>query len=266
MGLFENQVAVVTGAASGIGAATARRLSDEGATVVVADIDVDGGEKSAIEVGCSFRYLDVTDADAWSTFIDEVVADYGRLDVAHLNAGVHPGVADICELDLDTYRTHVSVNVDGVFFGLRETLRAMRAQSPPGGSVVITASLASLIAYPIDPVYNMTKHAVLGLMRGASMTAGPGITINTVNPGIVNTPMLGAEGLEMLEGAGFPVIEPADVAEAVVQTATSGRSGEAWVVQPGVCEPFKYANVPGPRTEGDKGKAPPISPDGRLGG
>lgn len=260
MGLFDGKVALVTGAASGIGAATARRLAAEGATVTVADIADDAGEKVAADIGGTYQHLDVTDAAAWATVLDAVVAAHGRVDLVHLNAGVHTAVSDITTMPDEQYRLLMSVNIDGVFFGMRAALRAMRAQQPPGGAIVATASLAGLIAYPIDPVYDLTKHAVVGLVRSVAPVAGDGITVNCVNPGVVDTPMLPAEGRALLQQAGFPTIDPADVADAVVRAATSGRSGEAWVVQAGLIEPFRFPPVPGPRAEGAEGRIPPLQP------
>lgn len=258
MGALDGKVALVTGGAGGIGAATAQLFADEGATVVVADLDAAGGEKVAAQVGGTFVELDVTEPSAWTAAVDRLTDAHGRLDLAHLNAGVHTGVSDITQLDESAYRRLVSVNVDGVFFGMQAALRLMRAGG--SGAIVATASLAGLIAYPIDPAYNLSKHAVVGLVRGVAPVAGPGITVNCVNPGIVDTPMLGAEGKALLEQAGFPVIPPADVARAVLAAATSGRTGEAWVVQPGVIEAFRFPNVPGPRVAGAEGKTPPIEP------
>ena len=257
MGELDGKIAIVTGGASGIGAATARRLTAEGATVVVADVSDAAGRGVANELGGRYLHLDVTDPAEWATTVDDVVGTEGTIDLVHLNAGVHSGVSDITELDLETYRSLMTVNVDGVFFGMRAVLPTMRAKGR--GAIVATASLAGLIAYPLDPVYDATKHAVVGLVRSVAMVAGPGITVNCVNPGIVRTAMLGDDGLQLLTAAGFPVIEAEEVADAVVRAATSGRTGEAWVVQPGVCEPFQFPAVPGPRTEGDQGKVPPLS-------
>lgn len=260
MGELEGNVAVVTGGASGIGAASCRRLADEGATVVVTDVTDGAGQAIADDVAGRYLHLDVSDAGQWQDVVDDVVHTEGSVDLVHLNAGVHLSVSDPTEVELSDYRTAMAVNVDGVFLGMRAVLGPMRAKGR--GAIVATASLAGLIPYPIDPVYDATKHAVVGLVRSVAMVAGAGITVNCVNPGIVDTPMLGAEGLQMLTAAGFPVIGPEAVAEAVLMAATSGRSGEAWVVQPGVCEPFRFPAVPGPRTEGDKGKRPPIGPQG----
>lgn len=258
MGELDGRIAIVTGGASGIGAASARRLTAEGATVVVADVSDAAGRSVADEVGGRFLHLDVTDPVQWDETVDDVVATEGTIDIVHLNAGVHSGVSDVTELDLATYRSLMGVNVDGVFLGMRAVLPTMRARER--GAIVATASLAGLIAYPLDPGYGASKHAVVGLVRGVAGAVGPSITVNCVNPGIVRTPMLGNDSLQVLNAAGFPVIEAEAVAEAVVQAITSGRTGEAWVVQPGVCEPFRFPAVPGPRTEGDKGKVPPIGP------
>lgn len=260
MGEFDGKVALVTGAASGIGAASARRLADEGARVVVADITDDAGRRVADEVSGVFVNLDVGDPGAWAAAVADVTSELGGVDLVHLNAGVHPGVGDITTLSDEQYRQALDVNVDGVFFGMRAVLPQMKVRGE--GAIVVTASLAGLIAYPIDPVYDLTKHAVVGLTRSVAITVPSSIVVACVCPGIVQTPMLGDEGLQLLTDAGFPVIQPEAVAEAVVRAAT-GPSGSAWIVQPGVCEPFTFASVPGPRTEGDRGKVPRLVADAR---
>jgi NAD(P)-dependent dehydrogenase (short-subunit alcohol dehydrogenase family) len=111
-----------------------------------------------------------------------------------------------------------------------------------------------------DPLYALTKHALVGFVRSvAPQLAERGIRINMVNPGIVDTPLLGDEGRAAMDAAGFPLLQPADVAEAVLLAARDDDVGRAWVVQPGR-EPvkFRYPGVPGPRVEGAEGMRPPV--------
>lgn len=225
--------AFVTGGASGIGAAVCRRLAADGYDVVVADVQDALGEEVAAEIGGAFVHLDVTDAGAWSGQLEGV-------DLVHLNAGVTTGQGDLGQLTDEQYRRIMGVNVDGVVFGLREANRSMA----PGSSVVVTASVAGLIGFAPDPIYTLTKHAVVGLVRAG---AGGRLRVNAVCPGIVETPLLGAEAAAMLRGAGYDLIEPSWVADAVVRAATSGRSGECWTVLPGIAEPFTFASVDVPR-------------------
>ncbi|MCA1702238.1 MAG: SDR family oxidoreductase, partial [Actinobacteria bacterium] len=167
------------------------------------------------------------------------------------------GESDITKLSVERYRRALGVNVDGVVFGARAVVPVM----PSGGAIVATASLAGLVAYPGDPIYAVTKHAVVGLVRSlADQLQERGITINAVCPGFTETPML--EGfVGAFREAGFPLLDPSDVAEAVAGIVTSGRSGEVFVCQPGrTCEPYKFRGVPGPRSEGAEGMAPPIRP------
>jgi NAD(P)-dependent dehydrogenase (short-subunit alcohol dehydrogenase family) len=214
--------ALVTGGASGIGAAFVARLRTEGFEVESLDL-VTG--------------FDVTDPEAWE--------DIGPVDVACLNAGVLGGPSDPVELTLDGYRRAIGVNVDGVVLGVRRLARVM----PAGGRIVCTASLAGLTAVPDDPVYALTKHAVVGFVRSvAPQLAERGIRINAVCPGIVDTPLLGDEGRERMRSQGFPLLRPEDVAEAALLALRSGETGRCWVCQPGR-EPilFDYPGVPGPR-------------------
>lgn len=223
--------AFVTGGASGIGAATARRLAADGWDVTIADLQDDLGKELAAELGGTYLHLDVADPAAWAGLLDGV-------ELVHLNAGVVTGaVPDLAELTDEQYRRIMGVNVDGVVFGLREALRSM----PDGAAVVATASVAGLLGFAPDPIYTATKHAVVGLVRAA---AGGRLRVNAVCPGIVATPLVGPEATAMLEAVGYQFIDPSQVADAVVAAATSGRSGECWTVLPGrENEPFTFAEV-----------------------
>jgi NAD(P)-dependent dehydrogenase (short-subunit alcohol dehydrogenase family) len=228
--------AIVTGGASGIGAALVSRLRAE--RLDVESLDLVTG-------------FDVSDPDAW----DEV----GPVDVACLNAGVLGGPSDPAELTLDGYRRAVGVNVDGVVLGVRRLARVM----PEGGRIVCTASLAGLTAVPDDPVYALTKHAVVGFVRSAAPPlAKRGISINAVCPGFADTAMVAGTAREALESAGFPLLTAAEVADGAWVALTSGETGHAWVVQPGRAPlDFRFPTLPGPRGDGDRsvGLPPPLS-------
>jgi NAD(P)-dependent dehydrogenase (short-subunit alcohol dehydrogenase family) len=256
LGLIDGKGALVTGGASGIGLATSRRLHAEGARVVVLDFAEAGGKRAAEEVDGHFVRCDVTDPHDVAEAFRQAEQHLDRIDVAHLNAGVVSKTNDITELTDEEYRRVTGVNVDGVLFGIREATRAMKRTG--GGSIVATASLAGLVAYPTDPLYALTKHAVVGLVRGlAPLLAKDGITINCVCPGITDTPMIGA-AREGLVQSGFPLITPEEIAEGVVRAIASGGTGEAWVCQAGrEALSYEFRGVPGPRTPGAEGMAPP---------
>jgi NAD(P)-dependent dehydrogenase (short-subunit alcohol dehydrogenase family) len=228
--------ALVTGAASGIGRAVVDRLTAAGHDVEALDI----GE------------LDVSDPAAWAL----VVSGLDRLEVACLNAGVVSGASSIAELTDVQYRRILGVNVGGTVFGIRALLPALEAA---GGQVVVTASLAGLTPMPSDPMYAGTKHFLIGFVRSvAPELAARGVSINAVCPGMVDTPLLG-QGRAALEAAGFPLLAPDDVADAVFAALESGETGQAWVVQPGMApEPYRFHGVPGPRVPGAVGVRPPL--------
>jgi NAD(P)-dependent dehydrogenase (short-subunit alcohol dehydrogenase family) len=228
--------ALVTGGASGIGAALVSRLRAEGLEVESLDL-VTG--------------FDVSDSEHWEAV--------GPVDVACLNAGVLGGEADPALLALAAYRRAIAVNVDGVVLGVRHLARVM----PAGGRIVCTASLAGLTAVPDDPVYALTKHAVVGFVRSVGPALGArGIAINAICPGFADTPMVAGAARSALEDAGFPLLTAADVAEAAWVALESGETGHAWVVQPGRSPiDFRFPTLPGPRTAADEqvGMPPPLA-------
>ena len=126
------------------------------------------------------------------------------------------------------------------------------------GTIVVTASLAGLTAMPTDAIYSLTKHAVVGFVRSVAPLLAP-IRLNAVCPGIADTPMIDGQR-DAFAAAGFPLLRPEDVAEAVWIAATSGESGECWFVQPGrEPAPFAFPNLPGPRRDGSRVGRPPLS-------
>jgi NAD(P)-dependent dehydrogenase (short-subunit alcohol dehydrogenase family) len=214
----------------------------------VARLHAEGFEVESLDLVTGF---DVSDPEQWEAV--------GPVEVACLNAGVVGGPPDPADLTLDAYRRAIDVNVDGVVLGVRRLAQVM----PSGGRIVCTASLAGLTAVPDDPVYALTKHAVVGFVRSAAgALARRGISINAVCPGFADTPMVAGAAREALEGAGFPLLMAADVAEAAWVALESGETGHAWVVQPG--RPpldFRFPTLPGPRTASDEqvGMPPPLA-------
>ncbi|SFB68431.1 NAD(P)-dependent dehydrogenase, short-chain alcohol dehydrogenase family [Halobiforma haloterrestris] len=247
---LEDRTVVITGAASGIGRATAERCAEEGARVVVTDIDSDGGEEvaDAIEAGggeAVFYDLDVTDADQFHAVVEEVAESYG-LDVLVNNAGTgHPG-ASLENVD-DSIRDFViDVNVKGVWNGCHAALPHMKEQGH--GSIVNVGSLASILGLPKQAAYSMTKGAVLNLTRAVAAEAGPyGVRANTVCPGFTDTQLLeqylaqrdDPEKAREEMAAEYPLkrlAEPEEIADAILFLASeeaSFVSGHGLVVDGG---------------------------------
>ena len=246
MGAWDGKLALVTGASSGIGRLTARRLAGEGATVIVADIAVDAGKEAADEVRGRFLELDVADAARWDDALDEVLEGH-PLHVAHLNAGVSTGEGDITQLTDAAYRRIMGINVDGVVFGTRAVVPRMTQ----GGAIVATASLGGLVPMPDDPIYSMGKHAVVALVRSLAPQLGArDVTINAVCPGFADTALVSQDYREAIAAFGVPLLDPAVVADTVMRILAEGRTGEAWFCQPGrEPAPYEFRGVPGPRVE-----------------
>jgi NAD(P)-dependent dehydrogenase (short-subunit alcohol dehydrogenase family) len=243
------QAAIVTGAGAGIGRATAHRLHRLGFRLVLVDRDAGPVRRLAGQLGAQAVVGDVADPGVSQQAV-AAAGRCGRLDLLHLNAGRmttrNLAVADLESLDPAAYRATFGVNVDGVVFGIRAALPLLRGTERPG--IVVTASLAGLTPFPPDPVYTMTKHAVVGLVRSlAEPLAEQGITISAVCPGFVDTPLI-AEARGRFTAAGFPLITVEDAAAAVEHAWRAAQPGALWAVQPGR-EPVSYrpAGVPGPR-------------------
>ena len=209
--------ALVTGGRGGIGQAIAAALGD--AEVVLLDLPE----------------FDVSDPSAWRALA-------GEFDAAFLNAGVVTGEEDVASLTDEQYRRAVGANVDGVVFGVRECAARLM---PRGGATVATASLAGLTATPMDPVYALTKHAVVGFVRSvAPQLAERGIRINALCPGFTDTPIVVDEIRGDLPA---PLMEPSFVARAALDALHDEETGGAWVVQPNRVVRFRFPNLPGPR-------------------
>ncbi|MCB0913432.1 MAG: glucose 1-dehydrogenase [Propionibacteriaceae bacterium] len=245
---FENQVALVTGAGSGMGLATARAFAEAGAAVTLADVDeqaVTAAATSLAREGHRTLALrcDVRDESDVALMVERTVATFGRLDAAFNNAGVMmPAVAtaDVGEVDFERV---IGVNLLGVWHCMKHELRQMTAQG--SGAIVNNSSIGGIRANPRRAIYGASKHGVLGLTRSAAVEyAGRGIRINAVCPGSIDTPMV----TDMLE-RGWITMEnmterlpigrigrPEEIASAVLWLCSPGASfvvGHALVVDGG---------------------------------
>ena len=173
---LQDKIALVTGAASGIGFATVERFVAEGATVIAADVSVGGLARLADATGVETVVLDVSNIDQWRAVVDGIMTKHGRIDIAYLNAGIMTRPAsdnlfgDVSEvLTVEGYRRITSVNADGAALGVIALLPHLAA----GSDIVITASVAGLVPFPNDPWYGMTKHAMVGLARSLGPALEP---------------------------------------------------------------------------------------------
>src|SRR5262249_2653902 len=223
--------------------------------VCCVDRAVGGGNRVADEVGGTAVGADVSRSSDTNGAFATCVDSLGAIDLAYLNAGIAIARSDIGALGDDEYARIVGVNVDGVVFGARAAIRPMRAQGR-GGVIVATASLAGIVPFAPDPVYALTKHAVVGFIRSiAPGLETDGIAVHAICPGLTDTPIMGDETREMLRAAEFPLMAPEQIAGAVVAAATSSSTGTCWVCQPGRDPlPYEFRDVPGPRAAGAEGR------------
>ena len=246
MSRLAGKIALVTGAAGGLGRATVRALAAEGATVVAADVDETGARAVAAEAGGHAIGCDVADLEANRAAVAFAVETCGGLDLVHLNAGIGSGCGIDGDFDLARYRRAMGVNLDGVVFGAHAALPALRARG--GGAIVATSSLAGLTGTPYDPLYSAGKHAIVGLTRslGAPL-AEQGIRFNAICPGFAESPIIDPIR-DMIAASGVAIIAPEQVAAAVVDLFAGDAAGECVVIQPGR-EPlaFAFRGIPGPR-------------------
>ena len=209
---LQGKVVVITGGGRGIGAATARALVARGAKVAIGDVDLEGAERTAAELGHGTiaRHLDVTDRPAFTAFLDEVTEALGGLDVVVNNAGIMPLTPAEEESDASVTR-QLELNLHAVIHGTKEAMTRFKAQS--SGHIVNIASVAGKGGFPGGATYCATKHGVVGYSEAVRFELrGTGVEVSCVMPGIVNTEL--AAGLE--DARFVKKITPEDVADAIV--------------------------------------------------
>ncbi len=218
MSKLEGKVAIITGAARGIGAAAARLFAAEGASVMLADVLAEPLEAVRRDIGdrAATCVTDVTDEASVKSLVEKTVARFHGVDVALLNAGIEGHLKPIVDYAPEMFDKVMAVNVRGVWLGLKYVMQAMHER---GGSIVVTSSTAGIRAVPNMSAYIASKHAAVGLMRSAAMEgAARGIRVNTVNPSPIDTPMMAS--LESMHGVANRNDRP------LARTTPLGRYGE----------------------------------------
>ena len=233
MGRLEGKIAVVTGAASGLGRACATRFVDEGARVVVADVQDDAGEVVAKELGGLYVHTDVSVAAEVERLIRSTVESCGRIDILMNNAGIDGENSIIGNSSIDNWKRVMSINIDGVYYGMKYALPVMAEQH--AGVVLNTASTVGCNAIPGLPAYTASKAGVIELSKSAAIEyAHSGIRVNAICPAVVDTPLVralieGSENPEMVR-QGLEMMNPMPgmvTAEAVANAALFLVSDEA---------------------------------------
>lgn len=226
MALLEGKVGIVTGAASGIGAATARTLTREGARLVLTDIDDAAGLALAEELGAVYLHLDVSEEDGWPAVI-AAAEKLGRLDIMVANAGI--GIMGTAiDMSLKDWRRQMAINVDGVFLSVKYCIPAMR-RAGNGGSIIMLSSIAGLRGSAGLAGYSATKGAVRLFAKSMALEcaqAGDGIRVNSVHPGIIATPIW-----TKIPARSNAPIDPYAMA---ANTVPLGKAGEASEIADGI--------------------------------
>jgi NAD(P)-dependent dehydrogenase (short-subunit alcohol dehydrogenase family) len=217
---FETKVALVTGAASGMGLAAAKAFAEAGAAVALADVNKNAVRAAADALSSSGHraigiQCDVADMEQVAAMVEQTVAEFGRLDAAFNNAGVQSPVAETADADPKDYDFVMSVNLRGVWNCMKYELLQMRRQG--SGAIVNTSSLGGLVGIAERGIYHASKHGVVGLTKSAGLEyAARGIRINAICPGIIETPMV----------TGMLETQP-EAMDALVQVVPMSRLGKA---------------------------------------
>lgn len=227
MGRVNKKIALVTGGASGLGFAIARRLHDEGAEVVITDIDRDKGQTSAEKIGVSFLPHDVSSEEEWVSLIEQVKSDFGRLDILVNNAGISGDIQETNpeETSVENWEKVNRVNGRGVFLGCKHAVSLMRKSG--GGSIINMSSIAAISATPFITPYGYSKAGVMQLTRSVAShcaQTNSNIRCNSVHPGQIRTDLHDALLRETAEGAGAPL---EDIENAFKARIPLGKFGEA---------------------------------------
>lgn len=249
MGQLDGKVAVITGAASGMGKAAAMLFAREGANVVLADLNGPGGEavaKSASESGrkCVFQRTDVSAEPDVQALVARALSEFGRLDVMFNNAGIGGAVGPLEAIAVEDWDRTQAVCLRGVFLGIKHSVAPMRAQG--GGSIISTASIAGIDGYPNLHAYCAAKAGVVNLTRSASIEfAADKIRVNSIAPGGVSTPIIGggsnfnkeATDAALVNAQPLPIAgQPEDIAQAALFLASDASrfvTGHCLVVDGG---------------------------------
>ena len=252
---LRGKVAVVTGAGSGIGRATALRLAREGVSLIVADLDDVGGRETVARIaeigGVAMAvHVDVTRETDARLMLATAEERYGGLDILCNNAGVTSGTLDFTQATTAQWQRVIDVNLRAVILGTHLAVPLLRRRG--GGAIVHTASLAAFAGFPPDPVYAATKAGVVQFTHSLGALAAEGIRVNCVCPGVVNTPMLQrAQGDDRPEWLGtVAMLEPEEIADGIVQLITDDElAGRALRIRHGLRDFASLSAFEAPRAQ-----------------
>ena len=251
MGVLEGKIALVTGAASGIGRSTAEAFAKEGVShIALIDLDEQGIQSTSemvesLKTGFSKHCIDVTEEDSVEGTLNEIVDEYGSLDIAFNNAGINHPSSKFHELELEDWKEMIETNLTSVFICIKHEIKHM-LESDNGGVIVNTSSGAGIVPAPGQAHYTAAKHGVVGLTKSVAAEYGQfGIRCNSILPGLVDTPMIRDENGELTERAkrtlerispSGELIKPEQIAETVIWLSSAGSAkvnGQSVVIDGG---------------------------------
>tara|TARA_B100001559_G_scaffold13201_2_gene11459 strand:- start:988 stop:1755 length:768 start_codon:yes stop_codon:yes gene_type:complete len=251
MGVLEGKIALVTGAASGIGRSTAEAFAKEGVShIALIDLDEQGIQSTSemvesLKTGFSKHCIDVTEEDSVEGTLNEIVDEYGSLDIAFNNAGINHPSSKFHELELEDWKEMIETNLTSVFICIKHEIKHM-LESDTGGVIVNTSSGAGIVPAPGQAHYTAAKHGVVGLTKSVAAEYGKfGIRCNSILPGLVDTPMIRDENGELTERAkktlerispSGELIKPEQIAETVIWLSSAGSAkvnGQSVVIDGG---------------------------------